>query len=67
MTNNPLSRRERKALRKAGQKPSKPLVSVDTKGMEDSIKYMAVSVIAVFVFPFWLLWQNFREWREERR
>lgn len=62
-----LSNRERKAVRRAGYKPSKPMVTVDTKGMKEGIAYAIACVVAVFIFPFWLLVQNFKEWREERK
>jgi len=62
-----LSRRERKAMRRAGYKPGKnPLITVDSKGIKSGIAHVIANVIAVFIFPIWLLYMNFQEWREER-
>ena len=58
----PLSRREQKALRKAGSQGSDPAVTVNTSGVRSGLVYMVANLIAVFVFPFWMLWQGFIEW-----
>ena len=62
-----LSRRERKAMRHAGTEPSKPLITVDSKGIKSGVVYIMANVVAVFVFPFWMIYRSFVEWREERR
>lgn len=62
-----LSRRERKALASVGQREKKPMVSVDAGGIMAGIKYAISNLIAVAVFLPWLMFQNFKEWREERR
>jgi len=62
-----ISRRERKAMRRAGYKPDKPMITVDSKGIKSGIAYVIANVVAVFIFPLWLLFQNFKEWREERK
>lgn len=62
-----LSRREQKAMAKLGQKPKKPMLTVDTKSIKDGIVFVIANVVAVFVFLPWLALQNFRAWRKERR
>jgi len=62
-----LSRRERKAMRRAGNKPAKPMISVDSKGIKHGIVYVFANVVAVFIFPFWMAFQDFKEWREGRK
>ncbi len=62
-----LSRRERKAMRHAGNEPAKPMISVDSKGIKSGVVYIMANVVAVFVLPFWMIYRNFVEWREERK
>ena len=54
-------------MRRAGNEPSKPLITVDKVGIKRGIAYMIANIVAVFIFPFWLLAQNFKEWVEERK
>lgn len=62
-----LSRRERKEMRRAGgSEPPKPMITVDTKGMKAGVVYIFANVVAVFVFPFWMVYRSFVEWREGR-
>lgn len=60
-----LSRRERKLMRRAGHEPAKPMVTVDTRGMKAGIAHIAMSIAAVFIFPIWMLYHSFREWKED--
>ena len=63
-----LSRRERKAMERAGgQEPAKPMISVDSKGIKRGMVYVMANVVAVAVFPFWMVYQDFMEWREARK
>ncbi len=61
-----LSRRERKALMHAGNEPAKPLITVDSKGIKSGVVYVLANVIAVSIFPFWMIYRSFVEWREAR-
>lgn len=56
-----LSRRERKAMRRAGNEPAKPLITVDSKGIKSGVVYVITNVIAVFIFPFWMVYRSFVE------
>lgn len=60
-----LSRREQKALEKNQSK--KPMITVDTKGMKSGVFYILRNIIAVFIFPFWMMSENFKEWVGRRR
>ena len=62
-----LSRRERKAMRHAGNEPSKPFITVDSKGIKSGVVYIMANVIAVAIFPFWMIYRSIRELREERK
>ena len=59
-----LSRRERKALKHAGNEPSKPFITVDSKGIKSGVVYIMKNVVAVAIFPFWMIYRSIREWRE---
>lgn len=60
-----LSRREQKAMDSI--KPKKRInVTVDTKGIKQGIAYTLANLVAVFIFPFWLMYVQFQEWRELR-
>ena len=62
-----LSRRERKAMRRAGNEPSKSLITVDSKGIKSGVVYVLANVVAVFIFPFWMIYRSFVEWMEGRK
>jgi len=60
------SRAEKKHIARL-ERQHKPIISVDTGGIKDGIVSTVAALIAVFVFPFWLMYVQFGEWREMRR
>ena len=66
-----LSRREKKIMAK-NEKMSKTSSSINLmdfgqRGILHEIEYAIINVIAVFIFPFWLIYQNLKEWKDGAR